>query len=62
MFQEIRPEAGFETGGFVKEKLGGPPCKRTRLPTPDWLKNDGRLGDGSRARGCCGVHARVLRV
>ena len=23
VFQEIRPGAGFETGDFVKEKLGG---------------------------------------
>ena len=25
VFQEIRPEAGFKTGDFVKEKLGGLP-------------------------------------
>ena len=25
VFQDIRPEAGFKTGGFVKEKLGGLP-------------------------------------
>ena len=25
VFQEIRPGAGFETGDFVKEKLGGLP-------------------------------------
>ena len=25
VFQELRPGAGFETGGFVKEKLGGLP-------------------------------------
>ena len=30
MFQEIRPGAGFETGDFVKEKLGGlVRCRRT---------------------------------
>ena len=25
VFQEIRPRAGFQTGDFVKEKLGGLP-------------------------------------
>ena len=25
VFQEIRPGAGFQTGDFVKEKLGGLP-------------------------------------
>ena len=25
VFQEIRPRAGFKTGDFIKEKLGGLP-------------------------------------
>ena len=29
--QEIRPVAGFETGDFVKEKLGGEGYRRTTL-------------------------------
>ena len=32
VFQEIRPIAGFKTGGFAKEKLGG-------LPYNDSLDN-----------------------
>ena len=30
VFQEIRPGAGFETGDFVKEKLGGDYRSATR--------------------------------
>ena len=29
---EIRQEAGFKTGDFVKKKLGGPPKKTTQVP------------------------------
>ena len=29
VFQEVRRGAGFESGDFVKEKLGGLPCRTT---------------------------------
>ena len=32
VFQEIRPGVGFETGDFVKEKLGGLPSRSTVAP------------------------------
>ena len=32
VFREIRPWAGFETGDFVEESLGGG-CRRTTPPT-----------------------------
>ena len=34
VFQEIRPGAGFKTGGFVREKLGGRGSNVERLLTP----------------------------
>ena len=32
VFQEVRPGAGFKTGDFVKEQLGGLPSKTTPRP------------------------------
>ena len=32
VLQEVRPGAGFETGDFVKEKLGGAAVKRHNNP------------------------------
>ena len=37
VFQEIRPGAGFKTGDFGKEKLGGLP--QNDLPTRFFLKS-----------------------
>ena len=33
MFQEVRPGAGFETGDFVTEKLGGATVERLCAPS-----------------------------
>ena len=32
VFQEIRPGAGFKSGDFVKERLGGLPKNDSQLP------------------------------
>ena len=47
VIQEIRPGAGFETGDFVEEKLGGGGYRRTI-----WL----------RRHSLCAVHPTFLRA
>ena len=40
VFQEIRPGAGFKTGDFVKEKLGGATIERLKRRTPRYTTYD----------------------